>query len=141
MGVLYNKFILTIYCYCTFPIDKSIFFIFYFLAMWQCCETTNHQITCGKLYVKGIFGTSSLLVCVVSVLSADCSGDSDLTMSPEERAPIRRSSTREQDRRSGGTCFLLAASDYTCPADGGLRKTGTSTCTTPCMPFSFNERV
>ncbi|AWP00958.1 putative potassium voltage-gated channel subfamily C member 2-like, partial [Scophthalmus maximus] len=58
-----------------------------------------------------------------SVLSADCSGGSDLTMSPEERVPMRRSSTREQDRRSGGTCFLLAASDYTCPADGGIRKT------------------
>eukprot|EP00066_Takifugu_rubripes_P007292 XP_003972696.1 PREDICTED: potassium voltage-gated channel subfamily C member 2 [Takifugu rubripes] len=58
-----------------------------------------------------------------SVLSSDCSGGSDLTMSPEERTPIRRSSTREQDCRSGGTCFLLAASDYTCPADGGLRKT------------------
>uniref|UniRef100_UPI0037E817A8 voltage-gated potassium channel KCNC2 isoform X1 n=1 Tax=Semicossyphus pulcher TaxID=241346 RepID=UPI0037E817A8 len=58
-----------------------------------------------------------------SVLSADCSG-SDLTLSPEERVPMRRSSTREQDHRSGGTCFLLAASDYTCPTDGGLRKTG-----------------
>uniref|UniRef100_UPI0037E91444 voltage-gated potassium channel KCNC2 isoform X3 n=1 Tax=Semicossyphus pulcher TaxID=241346 RepID=UPI0037E91444 len=42
----------------------------------------------------------------------------------EERVPMRRSSTREQDHRSGGTCFLLAASDYTCPTDGGLRKTG-----------------
>lgn len=63
-------------------------------------------------------------VCVVTVLSADCSGASDLTMSPEERVPMRRSSTREQDRRSGGTCFLLAASDYNCPTDGGLRKTG-----------------
>ncbi|CAG5927275.1 unnamed protein product [Menidia menidia] len=57
-----------------------------------------------------------------SVLSADCSGGSDLTMSPEERIPMRRSSTREQDHLSGGTCFLLAASDYTCPADGGIRK-------------------
>uniref|UniRef100_UPI0037E9508D voltage-gated potassium channel KCNC2 isoform X4 n=1 Tax=Semicossyphus pulcher TaxID=241346 RepID=UPI0037E9508D len=60
-----------------------------------------------------------------SVLSADCSG-SDLTLSPEERVPMRRSSTREQDHRSGGTCFLLAASDYTCPTDGGLRKTDSS---------------
>lgn len=39
---------------------------------------------------------------------------------------MRRSSTPEQERRSGGTCFLLAASDYTCPADGGVRKTGTA---------------
>ncbi|XP_053270976.1 potassium voltage-gated channel subfamily C member 2 isoform X2 [Pleuronectes platessa] len=57
-----------------------------------------------------------------SVLSADCS--SDLTMSPEESVPMRRSSTREQDHRGGGTCFLLSASDYTCPADGAMRKTG-----------------
>lgn len=67
------------------------------------------------------------LTCVIlscAVLSADCSGGSDLTMSPEERVPMRSSSTREQDRRSTGTCFLLAASDYTCPADGGIRKTG-----------------
>lgn len=88
---------------------------------------------------KAFLVPAACLVCVVSVLSADCSGDSDLTMSPEERAPIRRSSTREQDHRSGGTCFLLAASDYTCPADGGLRKTGTRT--TPCKPVSFNESV
>ncbi|KAM8884441.1 potassium voltage-gated channel subfamily C member 2 isoform X4 [Synchiropus splendidus] len=58
-----------------------------------------------------------------SVLSADCSGGSDLTMSPEERVPMRRSSTRDQDRHSAGTCFLLAASDYNCPTDGGMRKT------------------
>ncbi|XP_028809983.1 voltage-gated potassium channel KCNC2 isoform X1 [Denticeps clupeoides] len=59
-----------------------------------------------------------------SVLSADCSGGSDLNMSPEERIPMRHSSTREQNRRGGGTCFLLAASDYTCTTDGGIRKTG-----------------
>ena len=59
----------------------------------------------------------------MSVLSADCSGGgSDLTLSPEERVPMRRSSTREQDLSGGGTCFLLAASDYA--ADGGMRKTG-----------------
>ncbi|KAM9328133.1 voltage-gated potassium channel KCNC2 isoform 2-T2 [Pholidichthys leucotaenia] len=56
--------------------------------------------------------------------SADCSMGSDLTMSPEERVSMRRSSTRDQDRLSGGTCFLLAASDYTCSADGGIQKTG-----------------
>ncbi|KAI1887950.1 hypothetical protein AGOR_G00180020 [Albula goreensis] len=60
-----------------------------------------------------------------SVLSGDCSGGSDLTLSTEERLSMRRSSTRDKNRRSGtGTCFLLAASDYTCTADGGIRKTG-----------------
>uniref|UniRef100_A0A8C2HZE0 Potassium voltage-gated channel, Shaw-related subfamily, member 2 n=1 Tax=Cyprinus carpio TaxID=7962 RepID=A0A8C2HZE0_CYPCA len=51
------------------------------------------------------------------VLSADCSAGSDITMSPEERIPMRHSSIREQDRLTEGTCFLLAASDYTCTAD------------------------
>ncbi|XP_007577359.1 PREDICTED: potassium voltage-gated channel subfamily C member 2 isoform X3 [Poecilia mexicana] len=70
-----------------------------------------------------------------SVLSADCSAGSDLSMSPEEMVPMRRSSTREHDRRSGGTCFLLAASDYTCPADGGMRKPGN--CTYNCKEVVF----
>ncbi|XP_036373499.1 potassium voltage-gated channel subfamily C member 2-like isoform X2 [Megalops cyprinoides] len=63
-----------------------------------------------------------------SVLSADCSGGSDLTLSPEERLPMRRSSTQDKNRRSGGTCFLLAASDYTCSTDGGIRKPGAENC-------------
>ncbi|KAK2883295.1 hypothetical protein Q8A73_022228 [Channa argus] len=83
-------------------------------------NTTCNSTQGDLCHVKG----SRVLERNRSVLSADCSGGSDLTMSPEERVPMRRSSTREQDRRSGGTCFLLAASDYTCPADGGIRKTG-----------------
>uniref|UniRef100_A0AAX7VPT4 Ion transport domain-containing protein n=1 Tax=Astatotilapia calliptera TaxID=8154 RepID=A0AAX7VPT4_ASTCA len=83
-------------------------------------NTTCNSTQGDLCHVKG----SRVLERNRSVLSVDCSGGSDLTMSPEERVPMRRSSTREQDRRSGGTCFLLAASDYTCPADGGIRKTG-----------------
>ncbi|KAM9334783.1 voltage-gated potassium channel KCNC2 isoform 2-T2 [Symphorus nematophorus] len=82
-------------------------------------NTTCNSTQGDLCHVKG----SRVLERNRSVLSADCSGGSDLTMSPEERVPMRRSSTREQDRRSGGTCFLLAASDYSCPTDGGLRKT------------------
>ncbi|XP_077356272.1 voltage-gated potassium channel KCNC2 isoform X6 [Festucalex cinctus] len=92
--------------------------------------TTTCNSTQGDLcHVKGgrvlERNRSVCLTCSLprAVLSADCSGGSDLTMSPEERVPMRRSSTREHDRRSGGTCFLLAASDYNCPADGGIRKT------------------
>lgn len=88
---------------------------------WPCCVCVSEE--CWITWP----------VCVGTVLSADCSGGSDLTMSPEERVPMRRSSTREQDHRSGGTCFLLAASDYTCPTDGGLRKTGN------CMSLNFIE--
>ncbi|XP_017538920.1 potassium voltage-gated channel subfamily C member 2 isoform X2 [Pygocentrus nattereri] len=58
-----------------------------------------------------------------SVLSADFSAGSDITMSPEERVPMRRVSMREPDRHSGGTCFLLAPSDYTCTAETAIRKT------------------
>ncbi|KAJ0037036.1 hypothetical protein NL108_016430 [Boleophthalmus pectinirostris] len=77
------------------------------------CNSTQGDLC----HMKG----SRILDCNRSVLSADCSGGSDLTMSSEERDPMRRSSPREQELR-GGTCFLLAARDY-CPADGGLRKT------------------
>ncbi|XP_032363587.1 voltage-gated potassium channel KCNC2 isoform X1 [Etheostoma spectabile] len=83
-------------------------------------NTTCNSTQGDLCHVKG----SRVLERNRSVLSADCSGGSDLTMSPEDRVPMRRSSTREQDGRSGGTCFLLAASDYTCPADGVMRTTG-----------------
>ncbi|XP_008841599.1 potassium voltage-gated channel subfamily C member 2 isoform X3 [Nannospalax galili] len=38
-----------------------------------------------------------------------------------ERLPIRRSSTRDKNRR-GETCFLLTTGDYTCASDGGIGK-------------------
>lgn len=73
----------------------------------------------------------------LTVLSADCSGGSDLSLSSEERVPMRRSSTREQDHRSGGTCFLFAASDYSCSADGGRGKTGNCLCKFNCFSISI----
>ncbi|XP_017294229.1 potassium voltage-gated channel subfamily C member 2 isoform X5 [Kryptolebias marmoratus] len=82
-------------------------------------NTTCNSTQGDLCHVKG----SRVLERNRSVLSADCSGGSDLSLSPEETVPMRRSSTREQDRRTGGTCFLLAAADYSCPADGGMRKT------------------
>ncbi|XP_054844873.1 potassium voltage-gated channel subfamily C member 2 isoform X4 [Eublepharis macularius] len=39
----------------------------------------------------------------------------------ERLPPMRRSSTRDKNRR-GGTCFLLTAGDYACSTDGGIRK-------------------
>lgn len=51
------------------------------------------------------------------IASADLSAGSDITTTPEERVPM-------QDQHSGGTCFLLAASDYSCTADSTLRKSG-----------------
>ncbi|XP_061921640.1 potassium voltage-gated channel subfamily C member 2 isoform X3 [Entelurus aequoreus] len=91
--------------------------------------TTTCNSTQGDLcHIKG----SRVFERNRSVVSADCSSGSDLTTTPEETVPMRRSSTREQDRRSGGTCFLLAASDYNCPADGGIGKTGILQGSTAC---------
>ncbi|XP_036157001.1 potassium voltage-gated channel subfamily C member 2 isoform X2 [Myotis myotis] len=56
-----------------------------------------------------------------SVLSGDDSSGRDSPLSPPERLPIRRSSTRDKNRR-GETCFLLTTGDYTCTSDGGIRK-------------------
>ncbi|KAJ8783672.1 hypothetical protein J1605_008715 [Eschrichtius robustus] len=56
-----------------------------------------------------------------SVLSGDDSTGSEPPLSPPERLPIRRSSTRDKHRR-GETCFLLTTGDYTCASDGGIRK-------------------
>nr|XP_055184659.1 potassium voltage-gated channel subfamily C member 2 isoform X1 [Nyctereutes procyonoides]XP_055184660.1 potassium voltage-gated channel subfamily C member 2 isoform X1 [Nyctereutes procyonoides] len=56
-----------------------------------------------------------------SVLSGDDSTGSEPPLSPPERLPIRRSSTRDKNGR-GETCFLLTTGDYTCASDGGIRK-------------------
>ncbi|XP_039617842.1 potassium voltage-gated channel subfamily C member 2 isoform X2 [Polypterus senegalus] len=56
-----------------------------------------------------------------SVLSGEESGGSDPPLSPDQRLPMRRSSTRDKGRR-GGTCFLLTTGDYSCSSDGGIRK-------------------
>lgn len=55
------------------------------------------------------------------VLSGEDSTGSEPPLSPPERLPIRRSSTRDKNRR-GETCFLLTTGDYTCASDGGIRK-------------------
>lgn len=55
------------------------------------------------------------------VLSGDDSTGSEPPLSPPERLPMRRSSTRDKNRR-GETCFLLATGDYTCASDGGIRQ-------------------
>ncbi|XP_051886073.1 potassium voltage-gated channel subfamily C member 2-like isoform X2 [Pristis pectinata] len=61
------------------------------------------------------------LECNRTVLSGEDSAGSDQPLSPEDRLPIRRSSTRDKNRR-GGTCFLLTTGDYACTTDGGIRK-------------------
>ncbi|XP_043092095.1 potassium voltage-gated channel subfamily C member 2 isoform X2 [Puntigrus tetrazona] len=84
---------------------------------------TDLSTACNSTQGELCLGQSRGLERHRSVLSADCSAGSDITMSPEERIPMRLSSAREQDRHTEGTCFLLAASDYTCSADAAIRKT------------------
>ncbi|XP_019369426.1 PREDICTED: potassium voltage-gated channel subfamily C member 4 isoform X2 [Gavialis gangeticus] len=46
-----------------------------------------------------------------------------LSPSNEEKKPMRRSSTRDKNKKAA-TCFLLTAGDFSCAADGGIRKDG-----------------
>lgn len=43
------------------------------------------------------------------------------TSHEEEKQPMRRSSTRDKNKKAA-TCFLLSAGDFSCAADGGIRK-------------------
>lgn len=49
--------------------------------------------------------------------------DEEQPLSPtdEDKRPMRRSSTREKNKKSS-TCFLLATGDFSCAADGGVQK-------------------
>ncbi|XP_062989928.1 potassium voltage-gated channel subfamily C member 2 isoform X1 [Elgaria multicarinata webbii] len=78
------------------------------------CNSTQGEVCLGK--------DNRLMEHNKSVLSGEDSTESEQPLSPVERLPpIRRSSTRDKNRR-GGTCFLLTAGDYTCATDGGIRK-------------------
>ncbi|XP_049739868.1 potassium voltage-gated channel subfamily C member 2 isoform X2 [Elephas maximus indicus] len=77
------------------------------------CNSTQSDMCLGK--------DNLLLEHNRSVLSGDDSTGCEPPLSPPERLPIRRSSTRDKNRR-GETCFLLTTGDYTCASDGGIRK-------------------
>ncbi|XP_062838698.1 potassium voltage-gated channel subfamily C member 2 isoform X1 [Anolis carolinensis] len=78
------------------------------------CNSTQGDVCLGK--------DNRLMEHNKSVLSGEDSTESEQPLSPVERLPpIRRSSTRDKNRR-GGTCFLLTAGDYACATDGGIRK-------------------
>ncbi|XP_036905321.1 potassium voltage-gated channel subfamily C member 2 isoform X2 [Sturnira hondurensis] len=87
------------------------------------CNSTQGDTCLGK--------DNRLLERSRSVLSGDDSSGREPSLSPPERLPIRRSSTRDKNRR-GETCFLLTTGDYACASDGGIRK---ALC---CSPRSGN---
>uniref|UniRef100_A0A8C5U1M4 Potassium voltage-gated channel subfamily C member 4 n=1 Tax=Malurus cyaneus samueli TaxID=2593467 RepID=A0A8C5U1M4_9PASS len=62
--------------------------------------------------------------------------DEEQPLSPtdEEKRPMRRSSTRDKNKKSS-TCFLLATGDFSCAADGGIQK-GTAGGVTLGFPSS-----
>ncbi|KAB0359473.1 hypothetical protein FD754_003629 [Muntiacus muntjak] len=83
---------------------------------------TELNVACNSKQGDTCLGKDSrLLEHNRSVLAGDDSAGSEPPISPPERLPIRRSSTRDRGRR-GETCFLLTAGDYTCASDGGIRK-------------------
>lgn len=84
---------------CTMDIRRKLFVLSHFLI--------HHCLSMGMV--------------LWPVLSGDDSTGSEPPLSPPERLPIRRSSTRDKHRR-GETCFLLTTGDYTCASDGGIRK-------------------
>uniref|UniRef100_A0A4W4F635 BTB domain-containing protein n=1 Tax=Electrophorus electricus TaxID=8005 RepID=A0A4W4F635_ELEEL len=88
------------------------------------CNSTQGNLCLGQN--RGLEHHKSVLLTfpLPLVLSTDCSAGSDLTLSPKERVPMQYMSGREHDGHSGGTCFLLAASDYTCTTETALCKTG-----------------
>uniref|UniRef100_A0A8C9L4U3 Potassium voltage-gated channel subfamily C member 4 n=1 Tax=Serinus canaria TaxID=9135 RepID=A0A8C9L4U3_SERCA len=63
--------------------------------------------------------------------------DEEQPLSPtdEEKRPMRRSSTRDKNKKSS-TCFLLATGDFSCAADGGIQKgTGSPPLSGACDPL------
>ncbi|XP_064417836.1 potassium voltage-gated channel subfamily C member 2 isoform X2 [Latimeria chalumnae] len=65
------------------------------------------NMTCNSSQIDTCLGKENkLMEHNRSVLSGEHKAGSDQPPSPDERRPIRRSSTRDQNRK-GGTCFLL----------------------------------
>ncbi|KAM8976826.1 voltage-gated potassium channel KCNC4 [Pelodytes ibericus] len=56
-----------------------------------------------------------------AVLSDEDHGDAPQFLPLEEKQIMRRSSAKDKNK-SAASCFLLSSGDYTCAADGGIRK-------------------
>ena len=98
----------------------------FLIMLWLLCFVLSSDCTLDtgrKLCIVSFPHHHCLSMGVVlwPVLAGDDSAGSEPPLSPPERLPIRRSSTRDKTRR-GETCFLLTAGDYTCASDGGIRK-------------------
>uniref|UniRef100_G3UBV0 Potassium voltage-gated channel subfamily C member 2 n=1 Tax=Loxodonta africana TaxID=9785 RepID=G3UBV0_LOXAF len=89
------------------------------------CNSTQSDMCLGKdnllLEHNRSVSEKNTSMCCEKLQIRDDSTGSEPPLSPPERLPIRRSSTRDKNRR-GETCFLLTTGDYTCASDGGIRK-------------------
>ncbi|XP_073940041.1 voltage-gated potassium channel KCNC2 isoform X3 [Castor canadensis] len=107
------------------PVIVNNFGMYYSLAMakQKLPRKRKKHIPPAPQASSPIFCKTELNMACNSTQSDTCLGKDNLLLehNRSERLPIRRSSTRDKNRR-GETCFLLTAGDYTCASDGGIRK-------------------
>ncbi|XP_048660909.1 potassium voltage-gated channel subfamily C member 2 isoform X6 [Marmota marmota marmota] len=107
------------------PVIVNNFGMYYSLAMakQKLPRKRKKHIPPAPQASSPTFCKTELNVACNSTQSDTCLGKDNrlLEHNRSERLPIRRSSTRDKNRR-GETCFLLTTGDYTCASDGGIRK-------------------
>ncbi|XP_054973984.1 potassium voltage-gated channel subfamily C member 2 isoform X9 [Sorex araneus] len=107
------------------PVIVNNFGMYYSLAMakQKLPRKRKKHIPPAPQASSPTFCKTELNMACNSTQSDTCLGKENrlLEHSRSERLPIRRSSTRDKNRR-GETCFLLTTGDYTCASDGGIRK-------------------
>ncbi|KAM6214646.1 voltage-gated potassium channel KCNC2 isoform 4-T4 [Rhynchocyon petersi] len=107
------------------PVIVNNFGMYYSLAMakQKLPRKRKKHIPPAPQASSPTFCKTELNMACNSTPSDMCLGKDNLLLerNRSERLPIRRSSTRDKNRR-GETCFLLTTGDYTCASDGGIRK-------------------
>nr|XP_012606453.1 potassium voltage-gated channel subfamily C member 2 isoform X4 [Microcebus murinus] len=107
------------------PVIVNNFGMYYSLAMakQKLPRKRKKHIPPAPQASSPTFCKTELNMACNSTQSDTCLGKDNrlLEHNRSERLPIRRSSTRDKNRR-GETCFLLTTGDYTCASDGGIRK-------------------
>ncbi|XP_064139882.1 potassium voltage-gated channel subfamily C member 2 isoform X4 [Loxodonta africana] len=107
------------------PVIVNNFGMYYSLAMakQKLPRKRKKHIPAAPQASSPTFCKTELNMACNSTQSDMCLGKDNLLLehNRSERLPIRRSSTRDKNRR-GETCFLLTTGDYTCASDGGIRK-------------------
>ncbi|XP_063111233.1 potassium voltage-gated channel subfamily C member 2 isoform X7 [Cavia porcellus] len=107
------------------PVIVNNFGMYYSLAMakQKLPRKRKKHIPPAPQASSPTFCKTELNMACNSTQSDTCLGKDNrlLEHNRSERLPIRRSSTRDKNRR-GETCFLLTTGAYTCASDEGIRK-------------------